>query len=80
MYQNISFGEHLQAIVGSLQQGNLRVVCDGSFDNHYGSNAWCINGDGDIIRGINLLPIDSDILDATRYELAGIYTILRITE
>ena len=65
VYQNISFSEHLQAIVGSLQQGDLRAVCDSSFDNHYGSAAWCIDGDGAIIRGVNLVPVGNDTLDAT---------------
>ena len=80
VYQNINIGAHLQAIVTSLQQGNLRAVCDGSFDAYYGSAAWCIDGDGAIMRGVNLVPIGSDTMDATRCELAGIYTILRIIE
>ena len=80
VYQNISFGEHLQAIVGSLQQGDLRAVYDGSFDNHYDSAAWCVDDDGAIIRGVNLVPVGSNTLDATRCELVGIYTILRIIE
>ena len=80
VYQNISFGEHLQVIVGSLQHGNLQAVYDGLFDNHYDSATWCIDGDGSIIRGVNLVPAGSDTLDAARCELAGIYTILRINE
>ena len=80
VYQNIHIGAHLQAIVTSIQQGNLRAVCDGSFDAYYGSAAWCIDGDGAIMRGVNLVSIGSDTMDATRCELVGIYTILRIKE
>ena len=80
MYQNTSFGDHLQAIVISLQKGDLRAVCDGSFDDNYGSAAWCIDGDGAIIRRVNIVTVGSDTLDATQCELAGIYTILRIIE
>ena len=39
---------------------------------------WCIDGDDNIIRRLNSVPIDSDALDARRCELAGIYTTLCI--
>ena len=58
----------------------MSAVCDGSFDDDYSSAAWYIDGDGAIIRGVNIVPVGSDTLDATRCELAGIYTILRIIE
>ena len=45
VYQNIQFGTYLQAIVNSLQQGNLRAVCDGSFDAYFESAVWFIDGD-----------------------------------
>lgn len=42
---------------------------------------WCLDGEGDINRGVNLVPIGGDILDATRYyELVGIYTIICIVQ
>ena len=62
MYQHITFGDHLQAIVISLQRGNLRAVCDNSFDDGYGSAAWCIDSDGDTIRGVDKVPVVSDTL------------------
>ena len=63
-----------------LQRVDLRAVCDGSFDDTYGSSAWCLDDDGTIIRGVNIVLIGSDTLDATRCELAGIYSILLIIE
>ena len=71
IYQNTSFGDHLQAIVVSLQKCDLRAVCDGSFNDTYGSAAWCIDGDGAIIGGVTIVPVGSDTLDSTRCELAG---------
>ena len=55
---------------------DLRVVCDSSFDVGYGSSAWFIDDNGCITREVNIVPIKSDNLDATRCELAGIYTVL----
>ena len=55
-------------------------MCDGSFDIGYGTAGWCIDGSSAILRGVNRVPIGSDSLDATRCELAGIYTVLRIIE
>ena len=55
-------------------------MCDRSCDNGYRSAAWYLDGDVSVARGVNLVPIVSDILDATRCELARIYTILRIVE
>ena len=55
-------------------------MCDRSCDNGYRSAAWYLDGDVSVARGVNLVPISSDILDTTRCELAGIYTILRIVE
>ena len=63
-----------------MKNGNSRDVCDGSFDPGYGTAAWCINGDGNIIRGVNIVPIGSDNIDDTRCELVGMYTILRIVD
>ena len=71
MYQNIMLNDHLPAII-TYKKGNLRSVCDGSFDPGYGTSAWCIDGDGSIIRGVNMVPIDNDTMDTTRCELAGI--------
>ena len=56
------------------------MVCDGSFDVGYGTSGWCIDGNGAIIRGVNIVPIGSDTLGVTRCELAVMYTVLRITE
>ena len=53
VYQHITFGDHPQAIVISLQRGDLRAVCDESFDDDYGSAVFCIDGDGSIICGVN---------------------------
>lgn len=58
----------------------LQVVYVGSFDQWYGTTAWCIDGDGSIIMGVNVVPIGSDILDTTKCKLAGIFAILRIPE
>ena len=55
-------------------------MCDGFYDNGYGSAAWCSDGYGSVARGVNLVPIVSDTLDNTWCELTGIYTILRIVE
>ena len=74
------FNQNLPAIVSSLRQEDLRVLCDGSFDVGYGTSAWFPDGDGYLVRGVDIVPIGSDILDATRCELARIYTILRITQ
>ena len=46
----------------------------------YSTVDWCIDGNGSIIRGFNTVPLDSDTLDPTQCELAGIYTILRIVD
>ena len=50
------------------------------FDSRYGNSACCIDGDGSILRRVNIVPIGSDTLDATCCELADIYSILQITE
>ena len=75
MHQNISFQDYLPAI---LQRGDLQAVYDNSFDYNCGTVVWCLNGNESIIRGVNIVPIGSDILDSTQCELGGIYTILRI--
>ena len=80
MYKNTIVHNYLSAIVNSLQKENLRALCDGSFDSGHGTAAWCINGNGIILRGVNIAPIGSDTLDAIRCKLAGIYSILRIIE
>ena len=67
-------------MIASLQRGDLQAVYDSSFDSGYGSAAWCIDGNGSVIRGVNIVPIDSDTLDATQCELAGIYIIMRLVE
>ena len=72
VYQHITFGDNLQTIVVSLQRGDLRAVCDCSFDDGYGSDAWCIDGDRTIIRGANIVPVGSYTLDETQCELVGI--------
>lgn len=74
VYHNMKFHAYLPAILASLQRRDLRAVCDASFDSGYGSAAWCIDGNGYIAQGMNIVPIVSDTLDATRCELAGIYT------
>ena len=55
-------------------------MCDGSYDNGYGSTSWCLDEDGSVARGVNIFPIASGTIDATRCELAGIYNILLIVE
>ena len=70
----------ISQLVEALVRGDLRAVCDGSFDIGYGTSGWCIDGCSAIMRGVNIVPIGSDSLDATRCELAGIYTVLRILE
>ena len=80
MYQNISFQEYLPAIISSLRRGDLRALCDGYFDYGYGTAAVCLDGNGYRIRGVNIVPIDSDTLDLTQRELGEIYTIKRIAE
>ena len=59
----MTFNQNLPDIVSSLQQGDLRAVCDGSFDVGYGTTAWCLDGDVYIVRGINIAPIGSDTLE-----------------
>ena len=80
MYQNITVHDYLPAIFDSLQKENVQALCDGYFDSGYGTVAWCIDGKGLILRGVNIVYRDSDPLDATHCELAGIYSILRIIE
>ena len=63
-----------------LQRGNLRGVCDGSFDDGYGTEAWYIDGNGSTIGGVNVVPVGNDTLDLICCGLAGIYTILHIIE
>lgn len=57
MYQNISVHNYLPAIVASLYEGNLRAVCDDSFDTTYETTAWWVDGDGLILRGVNIVPM-----------------------
>ena len=52
-------------IVTALTNGELRAVCDGSYDIGYGTSGWCIDGSSAIMRGVNIVPIGSDSLDAT---------------
>ena len=80
VYQNIIMVGDVSQLVDSLTNGTIRAVCDGSFDIGYGTAGWCIDGNNAILRGVNLVPIGGDSLDATRCELAGIYTVLRIIE
>lgn len=76
----MTVNQYLPTIVSSLKQGDLRVIYDSSFNDGYGTIIWCLDGGGCIVRGLNIVPIGSDTLDATRYKLAGIYTILRIIQ
>lgn len=80
VYQKITLQDYLPEIISSLQCGDLRAVCDGSFDCSYGTVPWCLEGSGSIIQGANVVPIRSDTLDPVRCEFGGIYTILRITD
>ena len=80
VYQNFTVNYDLSAIVSSLKNGDLRAVCDGSFDPGYGTAGWCLEGERNIIRGVNIVPIGNTILDTIRCELAGIYTILQIVQ
>lgn len=79
-YQNITIVSNISQLATVLTSGELRAVCDGSFDVGYGPSGWCIDGVSFILRGVNIVPIGSDSLDANRCELAGTYTLLRIAE
>ena len=65
----------ISGITSALLDGCPRAVCDGSFDIGYVTAGWCVDGNGIIVRGVNIVPIVSDTLDPTTCELAGIYTI-----
>ena len=80
VYQNITMVGEMSQLTSALRNGELRAVCDGSYDIGYGTSGWFIDGSSAIMRGVNIVPIGSDSLDATRCELAGIYTVLRILE
>ena len=67
-------------IVSSLRDGTLRAVYDGSFDRSYDTAAWCIEGNGGIIRGVNIVQLGSDTLDSTRCEIADIYTTSKVID
>ena len=64
----------------SNKNGDLRAFCDGSFDLGYVTVSWCIDSNWTSIRGVTIVPIGSDSIDAKRCELGGIYTILQIVE
>ena len=80
LYQNINIVGNVSQLATALANEVIRAVCDGSFDDSYGTSGWCIDSSGAIIRGVNIVPLGSGSLDATRCELGGIYTVLRITE
>ena len=80
VYQNITIVGDMPQLATALANEAIRDVCDGSFDDGYGTSGWCINSIGVIIRGVNIVQLGSGSLDATRCELGGIYTILRIIE
>lgn len=79
VFQNITF-TNLTGRFSSLRHRNLRAVCNGFFNSGYSTSAWCLEGDGSVARGVNIVPIVSNTINATRCELSGIYTILRITQ
>ena len=80
VYQNITIVGNVSQIATALVNEATRAVCDGSFDDEYGISGWCIDGSCVIIRGVNIVPLESDSFNTTRCELGGIYTVLRITE
>ena len=69
VYQNITLLEYLPHLISTFHSRELHAVCDGSIDKGYGTPAWCIHGNGSIIRGLNIVPLGSDTLDPTRCEI-----------
>lgn len=80
VYQKITLINEISVLVQALISGELRAVCNVSFDVGYGLAGWCIDEGGTIIRGVNIVPLSSDALDPTRCELVCIYTVLQIIE
>lgn len=80
-YRDIKMS-NIQPLVKALQQGTLQGICDGSyFPNKSGvsTSAWIITDGQTRISGCNITPGDSDVQNAYRAELAGVYAIITMT-
>ena len=77
---NITQHAHSAWIYQGLLQGNLRAVCDGSFQPHLISNgmstSWVIESTDQQHRIEGYCCIADDAADAYRAELLGIYAII----
>jgi hypothetical protein len=70
---------NISAIVTALTNGTLQAICDGSYfphNNGISTSAWVITDGKARITGCNITPGDSDVQNAYRAELAGVYALI----